>query len=278
MVSRISITKRAPLVLTIGLAAVANGDVLLDSYEGDVLPENAGFLSIPCDNECSVSLESGYLVFRWLGGSEFVNYTRDISNMFGEPPPPETFWVEWRFRSDRLAASTNGSPFCDAEFVIAYKRVFDLVTMLGDAVLSFDQTAYRLFPDRDFRTYRFECLDGISYRIYVDGEPFFEYTDGKNYIGIYFQIFGQGACPRNLQTEAQVNEWDFVRWGEIGFGEQIVSADPPAGVVDAAAFPNLDRFSVTFDSPNYVLVDEITVSLQALRDEVTQGRKRCRLH
>jgi hypothetical protein len=56
-----------------------------------------------------------------------------------------------------------------------------------------------------------------------------------------------------------VNEWDFVRYGTIGFGERIIAADPPGGFVDASRRAGLDRFAVTFDAANYVYLDEITV-------------------
>ncbi len=58
-----------------------------------------------------------------------------------------------------------------------------------------------------------------------------------------------------------VNEWDLVRFGTISYGEQIVASDPPRGFVDAREHAALDRFTVTFDSPNYVYLDEITVDV-----------------
>ena len=45
----------------------------------------------------------------------------------------------------------------------------------------------------------------------------------------------------------------------ISHGERIIAPDPPAGILDPAEYPNLNRFRVTFDSPNYVYIDDITV-------------------
>ena len=52
-----------------------------------------------------------------------------------------------------------------------------------------------------------------------------------------------------------------VRFGTIDYGEQIVATDPPTGFSDPSLYADLDRFAVTFDAPNYVYVDEITVAV-----------------
>jgi hypothetical protein len=57
----------------------------------------------------------------------------------------------------------------------------------------------------------------------------------------------------------KINEWDFIRYGTISHGERIIGADPPVGFLDPRVYKGLDRFTVTFDSPNYVYVDEISV-------------------
>jgi len=56
------------------------------------------------------------------------------------------------------------------------------------------------------------------------------------------------------------NEWSFIRYGTVSFGEQIVSTDPPQGNLNQNIYDNLDRFTVTFDAANYVYLDEITVT------------------
>ena len=48
--------------------------------------------------------------------------------------------------------------------------------------------------------------------------------------------------------------------GTIAFGEQIVSTDPAQGFLDPVIHRGMDRFTVTFDAPNYVYLDEISVT------------------
>ena len=72
-----------------------------------------------------------------------------------------------------------------------------------------------------------------------------------------------------------MNEWDFVRYGTIATGEQIIAADPPAGFVAPQVYPGLDRFTVTFDSPNYVYIEDVSVSVSGgIRPNVIQTRRR----
>ena len=42
---------------------------------------------------------------------------------------------------------------------------------------------------------------------------------------------------------------------------RFTASDPPGGFLDAREYAGLDCFSVTFDSPNYVYLDEITVEV-----------------
>ena len=70
-------------------------------------------------------------------------------------------------------------------------------------------------------------------------------------------MLGNGGC--SLELLPTVNRWDFVRYGTISAGEKLVGSDPPAGFVDARTHATLDRFTITYDQPNYVLVDEISV-------------------
>ena len=58
-----------------------------------------------------------------------------------------------------------------------------------------------------------------------------------------------------------VDEWDFIRFGTLSEGERIIAADPPAGYLDPEQYPEVDRFTVTFDSPAYVYVDDITIEV-----------------
>lgn len=71
------------------------------------------------------------------------------------------------------------------------------------------------------------------------------------------QFGGDGACSGEYLPNK--NEWDFIRYGTLGYGERIVSVEPAPGFLDPAVRP--DRFTVTFDSPNYVYIDDIDVSV-----------------
>jgi len=78
-----------------------------------------------------------------------------------------------------------------------------------------------------------------------------------------FQILafhGEGGCGGDWVPNMK-NEWDFVRYGTIDSGERVVAGDPPNGLLDPVAHADLDRFTVTFDSANYVYLDDITVQV-----------------
>ncbi len=251
---------RQLFVLVILLAGQrARADEVLYAYEGDVLPydESAGWVVFnPCEEPCSDWIEDGHFVLHWSEPADLVNYDLSIVQSPQEPPP--TLWVEWRFRSNHpLGPYIYG---CDGSFTVDYDRVHDLLFMDGDAAISFDGggVVYPLEID-EFHTYRFESLDGAHYRFSVDGLVFVEAFDYKTPGGGYLQIKGRGGCaasPSNI-----VNEWDFVRYGTIGKGEVIVATDPPAGLLNPNEYPDRDSFTVTFDQPNYVYIDDITVEV-----------------
>ncbi|MEK7710336.1 MAG: dockerin type I repeat-containing protein, partial [Planctomycetota bacterium] len=115
----------------------------------------------------------------------------------------------------------------------------------------------------EFHTYRFESLDGINYFMSVDGTIFL--VDQENQPNGYSAISfaGRAGCLDD-QIPNAVNEWDFVRFGTIGYGERIVASDPPGGFVDARVHPSLDRFTITYDSPNYVYINDVTVTVTSL--------------
>ena len=70
------------------------------------------------------------------------------------------------------------------------------------------------------------------------------------------------------------NEWDFIRYGTIQYGERIVACDPPVGFVNRDRYTSVDRFTVTFDSGNYVYVGEIDVQVTGgVAPSVTQTRR-----
>ncbi len=256
-------------------AGNARADELLYCYEGDVVPydESAGWIvADACDDPCSESVEDGHFVLRWPYAGNLANYHLWITQPPQEPPP--TLWVEWRFRSNQPIGPYSYT--CDANFKIRYAAVTDLVNMFGDAAVSWSGDGFigGLAIDQ-FHTYRFECLNGFDYHVSVDGQVFI--VDVGRSPGEYhnIQLAGSGYCAPPPPDPSTVNEWDFVRYGTISSGEQIIASDPPAGLVDAMQYPDLDRFTVTFDSPNYVYIDEVTVEVTGgIAPVVTQTRRR----
>ena len=238
------------------LAGAAHADELLYRWEGDVLPDDpsAGWVIFnPCDEDCTPSIADGHFVLRWVGGSDIVNYHLWIAQSPDVPPAPP-FWVEWSFRSN---THLTNSPSCDGSFKWHYLQIDDSVDTHGDAAISFEggDVITGLDPSM-FHTYRFETDDGNDFRVFVDGELLFGYPDNETLTGAYLQMRGQGGCGTD-----EVNEWDFVRYGTIGGGERIVATDPPRGFLDPKQHAGLDRFTVTFDDPNYVYIDDIAVTV-----------------
>jgi len=111
-------------------------------------------------------------------------------------------------------------------------------------------------------SFRFESPNGADYRISVDGELFILKTDPDPPNGYStIQFSGNGGCIGDWIPN-MVNEWDFVRYDTINYGERLVESDPAVGYVSVIDYSDRTRFSVTYDSPNYVYVDEINVSVE----------------
>jgi hypothetical protein len=268
---------RAFVFMAVLSVPVAPGvaDDLLYRYEGDVVPydESAGWLDGRCEDPCSESVEDGHFVLRWPEAGDLANYTYIISNDLGEPPLPETLWVEWRFRSNHPLGPNFYT--CDANFKVRYREVFDLIFIYGDAAISFSGDGFIGGLDiNEFHTYRFESLDGAHYQFSADGNVFIDAADAKASGGAFLQLAGRGGCISD-QIPNMINEWDFVRYGTISYGEEIIASAPPAGFLNARVHPALDRFTVTFDEPNYVYLDEITVEATGgVATAVIQTRRR----
>ncbi len=270
-------TRSLAVSILLGLLCTpAGADDVLYRYEGDVLPydESAGWLiANPCEPPCSESLEPGHFVLQWPESADLANYAYRIA----EPPdaPPPTLWVEWQYRSNH--------PFfgvlvgCDGRFSVKYGGMIDDVRMHGDFASSFEGSDFVTGLDmEEFHTYRFESLDGVNYRISVDGLVFILDTDTDPPNGYHtLQFSGRGGCGPLQEIPNMKNEWDFIRYGTIDFGESIIASDPPGGYLDPAIYSNLDRFTVTFDSTNYVYIDDITVEVTGgIAPVVTQTRRR----
>jgi len=237
-------------------ASLALADSLLFTYECDALPSDLStglIVADPCEApDCIESIENGHLVLQWPTG-DLANFHRWISI----PPeqPPASLWIEWRFRSNQPLPGDD--IICDGRFSIHYSHVADGVFMLGNAVFSFETGDYLLGLELDeFHSYRFESLDGVHFRFSVDGRVFYASLDDSNFPTSYLQFSGMGDCGA-----VEIDRWDFVRYGTIGNAEAIVASNPPAGILDVAHYPDLNRFTVTFDQPNYVYIDDVTVEV-----------------
>lgn len=250
-----------PIFAVLLFAFNAHADGLLFTYEGDILPGDPGSgFSVfdSCAGGCSRRLENGHFLLEWGIPANFANY----NHLIAEPPnlPPESLWVEWQFRSNQ--AIPPGSTSCDGSLTVDYKGILDIAFMFQDAVVDFEGGDFVLGLDPDiFHTYRFESLDGANYTMAVDGFIFntdFD-PDGNDFHLI--QLSGRGGCIAGPTRPVPVrNEWDFVRYGTIGTGEQVVSTDPPEGDLTAAQANQFDSFLITFDEPAYLYNDDITVT------------------
>ncbi len=251
-------------------AAAVLADETLYRFDADVTPcdSSAGWIcGNPCDPPCSDSVEDGHYVLRFASGGDQANYDLTITST-GEPQPP-TLWVEWRFSSNHPLGPNFAS--CDGHFVIRYQTFSDLLNMYGDAALFGNGIGIGGLALGELHTYRFESLDGVHYRASVDGLVFDEGVNVHAISNSYLQLGGRGGCDGFQNT---VNRWDFVRYGTIAYGEQIIATDPPAGDLDYAQYGDLDRFTVTFDAANYVYIDDITVEvIGGIAPSVIQTRR-----
>ncbi len=259
------------LVATITLA-----DEPLHRYEGDVPPYAPGagwVINRACEEGCNESIEGGHLVVTYvdqnIAGAFLYNYHHRIARI--DEPQPATLWVEWGFRSEQPLPLFEYT--CDGRIAVQYRQFNGSAYVFGDTVVSRSGDEVLSGLDmQEFHTYRLESLDGMHYSMSADGGVFFATYDDQVISSAHIQFGGDGGCgPEYFPT---VNEWDFVRYGTIAYGEEIVSSDPAVGFVDARSHPALDRFTVTYDQPNYVYVDEITVEVTATKPrshEATKG-------
>ncbi len=252
------------------LVAVTCADDLLYTYDAGVPPfdESAGWRVFDsCDptKDCERSVENGHYVLRWRGGGDIVNYDLII------PHPLDTLWVEWRFRSNWPFPPPE--PGCDGRFVVG--DPVDLIFLHGNLVVMGGGDAFLGNLElNEFHTYRFERVRGDHYQLSVNGQIFQLKADDARSIIFFLQFQGMGTCNRKIGVEVPENAWDFIRYGTISNGELIAASDPPVGIIDANAFPNLDRFTITFDQPGYVYIDQIAVSVTGgVAPVVTQTRR-----
>ncbi len=153
------------------------------------------------------------------------------------------------------------SSICDSRVAVKFKAAFDRVFAFQNAVVDNEggDSVLGLAPDI-FHTYRFESLDARNYNFAVDGVVFNTDIDTFDTVIAFIQFGGDGGCGEFRPLPVR-NEWDFIRYGTIETGEQIVSTDPPAGDILDPQDGILTSFTITFDQPAYLYVDDITVSV-----------------
>ncbi len=250
------------LSLLVVLLAVSPVSVLADDvlyrYEGDVMPTDPAegwHVAHACESPCTERVEDGHFIYQWSDCGGRARYHRDITE-FGEQQPP-SLWVEGRFRSNVAVGTIWWT--CDASFSVIYGEIVDWIYMYGDSAFSPGSGWITGLDINKFHTYRFESLDGVDYRFSVDGTVFVTGSQHQVTNRAYVQFAAKNSCADC--TTDKTHEWDAIRCGTVSHGEQIIATDPPAGQIDTASYPGLDRFSVTFDSANNVYTDQITVEV-----------------
>ena len=247
--------------LWVFVPGIVRADDFLVRYEAEALPYASSvpwLVADPCVPPCSESVLNGHLFFRWPLANDNVGYGRFVAL----PPEiaPSSLWVEWRFRSNHPIGPIFDA--CDGRVSIKYRQILEVINMYGDWARSFEgSSTVSGLALNQFHTYRFESHNGSDYCVSVNGFNFIVdsmTTNDNGYADVQFS--GRGGCNSD-QFPNMENAWDFIRYGTISYGEAVVDSDPPMGDVSAVDYPDRTRFTVTFDSPNYVYVDEIRVSV-----------------
>jgi len=101
----------------------------------------------------------------------------------------------------------------------------------------------------------------VNYTLAVDGAVFKVGSNAGTHPASYVQFSGEADCSAGADRPDPVrNEWDFIRYGTIESGEQLVAAAPPAGNLTPAQANQLSSIILTFDQPAYLYIDDITVA------------------
>ena len=89
---RLSISTVLALLI---VSTTARGDGLLFSYDGDILPGDAGsgwIIANACEPDCTRRLEAGHFLLEWGVMGDLVNYSHETAAP--PDPPPPTLWIE----------------------------------------------------------------------------------------------------------------------------------------------------------------------------------------
>ncbi len=270
------------IVVGIAVPAPVYSDQIEFAYEAtDTFPWESGFLGPgACSFSCVDWLEDGHYVANVDpgDGNGVYNYHRWITMPGGQEPA--TLWVECAFRSNYSYLDSNGFVLDDGRFKVEYdETVASPSTYLwGDA--AFDSSvccAVTGMAMGEFHTHRFEIADGLSSRRWADGKLLMQTTiccegAGTTYIQFGGSAGGLGGGPDGLGYPNMTDEWNYIRYGLITFGEVVIASDPPSGYIDPRqdrpvgmpqTLQGLDRFTVTFNEPNGLHIGNITVESTA---------------
>jgi hypothetical protein len=259
-----SIYSKSSITLAFSLATistVASADDLVFSWEGNIKITDpvAGWICETCPGNCFESIEDGNYIVSWNrpGGRIYCG------RILATPSDPgfETLWAEWRFRADQPRPPNFFTCYVTASLTQAWDGYFvgQPVLLWGDRAVSNEGGDSIPFALNEFHTFRIELIEGRTFRISVDGIVF-NTGQGKEVAFAYNSstiLEDNGACVDG--THMARKEYDYFRVGTISRGEQVVGSDPPAGLIDFGCTGEVRSFTVTFDAPNYVYVNDIAV-------------------
>jgi len=266
--SRFSLVIGSFLCVSIWGACFA--DEIIYQYEGDVMPYEApgNWGHSRCDEACSESLDAGrYVTVFNVGNGASYNHT-----YFPGLPWPSNVWAEVGHRTDH--AFPGGDPGCNVFLSIGYAHSATWVGLFSNRAIN-DSGNFFLasLPMDEFHAVRFESPDEYHFAYSANGKNFWNSYGEKQTGTFFFQLIGLGGC--GLAYLPATNEWDYFRYGTLSYGEDVIASEPTMGHINARAVGPLTRFTVAFDEPNFIFVNQISVEASAGSTPAVQWTRRC---
>lgn len=258
---------RCVVICVLFLSSVsAHADDVIHRYNGDILPADDGWITVdPCSAACSQSIVEGHLAQRW-DAPDAMSYRYDVFPPLSHAPPdeqpPATFWVEWRARSS--SAFDGQDVLCEAAVAVYNFESAEITRFFADWASNQARSYFHALTEPgEFHTFRYESPGYPDRSVYVDGALVYQTTrSNSSDLGLFvWMIYSGGLCSGGQNVFPKFVDWDHVWFGTLSDGEEVIAADPPAGVVDARVHPDFDRFTITFDAPAYVVIDDVTVEV-----------------